>query len=481
MYDPTGEVTWTNIWDNADLGFDDTPTDMAITPNGDIVIIGNSMQSSDPQSNNADIFIIALSPDGDLLWSDHFSGTGYTSSGGFPIDISNAGGLAITASGDILVTGLVTGNDGTELQQMALAKYDPAGTQLWLEVFDNASVFSYSDLGNDVGVDAAGNAYVCGLTSMLTTGSDPAVWKIDGDGDLDWIATYAGPDNNTSEQFDEVLVDADGNSYAFGINSMSRYVMQKHDAAGVEQWTDVLDTVTASITASYSGSDKRLAFDNDGNIILATGMDSRIGVAKFTPAGDLLWTTLHGGDDQFNNEAYHVTVDAVNSIYVAGAISNTGASYDVGLFKLDPNGNELWGVWHNGPTNGVDKGLSMALTADGAIYVGGVAKGYSASNGDYFLAKYMQGPIGIREVARPGMHVFPNPASGMVHVRFTQQLTGLRSMEVRDMQGRTVRVVPVIGPLNGGQVVDLRDLDRGSYVLCAATRDGSMVSHVILQ
>ena len=211
MYDPTGDVLWTHTWNNVDLGFDDFPLGMEIAPNGNIVIVGNSKHSGDSQSNNADIFIIALSPAGDLLWSDHFSGTGHTSGGGWPIDISNAAGIAITASGDIYVTGLVTGNSSTEIQQMVLAKYSSSGTQLWVETFDNSTVWGYSDYGTGVDVDAAGNAYVCGVTTLENSGSDPAVWKIDGNGLFQWIATYSCPINNTSEQFDGILVDDNGN------------------------------------------------------------------------------------------------------------------------------------------------------------------------------------------------------------------------------------------------------------------------------
>ena len=478
MYDPAGDVLWTHTWNNEDLGFDDFPLGMEIAPNGNIVIIGNSKHSGDSQSNNADIFIIALSPAGDLLWSDHFSGTGHTSGGGWPIDISNAAGIAMTASGDIYVTGLTTGNSSTEIQQMVLAKYSSSGTQLWMETFDNSTVWGYSDYGTGVDVDAAGNAYVCGVTTLENSGRDPAVWKIDGNGQFQWIATYSGPINNTSEQFDGILVDDNGNSYAFGTNSMSRYVVRKHDPAGVEQWTYVLDTIVPGTSASFSGSDKQLAFDNDGNIIFTAGMDSRIGVAKFTPSGDLLWVSYHGGDTQFNNEAYHVAVDGMNNIYVAGAISNNGTSYDLGAFKIDPNGDQLWGVWHNAPANGNDKGHSMAIGNDGAIYVGGLGTGYTVSNGDYLLVKYMQGPVGVGETDGIYGRLYPNPAHGSVTLDIGASIA--RTIELADAQGRMIRSFGT-NDHTGRIQLSLEGIAAGGYFLRVHTEHGPVVSRLMVQ
>lgn len=477
-YDPQGDLIWSHTWNNETYGFNDLPNDMEIAPNGDVVIIGDSKHTGDSQSLNADIFILVLDENGGFLWSDSLRGSGYMGSFG-PIQRSFAADLEIADNGDIYVAGQVTGfNGNNQYDQAAVARFSPTGFRHYFLTLDNSTEHEWSDFARAIGVDAMGNAYINGVTTIDPTWRDHAVWKIDPDGNEEWMANFPGPDNNVSEHLEDILVDADGNSYSYGRHSGGNMVLRKLNTLGDEQWTTELDTIFPSGGASFTGPDTRLTFDMQGNIILVSNMASRIGVAKFSPAGDVLWVTYHGGDTQFSNEAYHVEVDGMDHIYVAGAYSNTGTSFDLACVKVAPDGSQVWDVWHNGPANGGDKGHSMAVGNDGAVYVAGVGVGYTASNGDMLLVKYMQDGVGVHDMEAPDLMVFPNPVTDVLSVISSIDV-GPVNFELIDMQGRMIKLASVN---RQGEIhqLDVSGVARSVYLLRMISPGGSTTARIVI-
>ncbi len=464
-YAPDSTLLWSHTWNNPLLSFDDVPNDLIIAPNGNIYVTGFSKITSDYQNSNSNIFVFALDQNGNLLWADSIKGTGYTTGGGWRIDRNIGHTLTLDAQGNIYVTGQATGNNSTLYDQGVLAKYNPAGQQQWLRFLDNSNAWGYTDFAKGISIDANGNVYICGTTTLATTWMDFAVWKYDSNGTFAWMTPHAGSDNNTSEGLEDIITDGAGNSYTFGISSDYRYVLIKYNTAGVMQWEHPFDTVSVGVSSAFTGADRHFAFDHDGNLIFHAPMSQRIGVAKFTPSGTLLWLTMVGGTSQYNNEGYDVQIDGANNIYIGGAVSMAGSSYfDLGVMKLDAAGKWLWTVTHNGPGNINDKGHSMAVAGDGAVYVGGFSNGYSTS-GDYFLVKYQDVPADIKPVAGSDklLSVFPNPAGALVTVVADVSLLG-SVYTVCDITGKQV----LNGIINHTQTqLALDKLNTGVYYLKA--------------
>jgi hypothetical protein len=480
-YNAAGDLLWTHTWNNSSYNFNDVPFDMEIASNGDIIIGGSSKITSSSQDNNAVVFVFALDSSGNFLWTDSIKGSGYTTSGSIYINRNQLFEIEIATDGSIYASGLLTGNDVTEYDQMFVVKYNSAGQRHWLNTYDNSTMFEYADYGTGLALDASGNAYVSGVTTLSTTWRDFAVWKIDSAGNFKWIATYPGPVNNTSEQMEEIISDDEGNTYAYGINSDWEFVLFKYDSSGVKQWDYTLDTIYPGNTSSFTGADAQLVFDNNGNLIFAANMGDKMGVAKFSPSGTLLWLQLNGGTGQYSNHAYHVLTDASNNIYVAGSYSNTGSSYfDLGAFKLDENGNLQWSVTFDGTASQNDKGHSMAVSTDGSVYVGGFTTGQT--NGDYLLVKYQQSPVGIynNDDLQNRFTIYPNPATGMVYWSFSSEVN-VKKAEIFDLQGQLVysELLPEIDMLNQGINIDM--LSDGCYFMKLTTADNVFSSTVMLQ
>lgn len=466
-YAPDSTLLWTQRWNNAALNMNDEPYDMIIAPNGNIYITGLSKSDPDVNSFNSNIFMLALDPSGNFLWSDTIRGSGYSANGNYKA--RNIGfSLVLDAQGNVYMAGQGMGDGNIQYDQAVLAKYNATGQQLWLKFIDNSNAWSYTDYARSVGIDASGNLYFCGTTTLTTTWMDFAIWKYDSNGNFAWVKTRAGSDNNTSEGMTDIIADAAGNTYSFGVSSDYKYVLMKYDSAGVQQWVYSFDTSSVGISSAFTGADRHFAFDHDGNLIFHAPMSQRIGVAKFTPAGALLWLTYVGGTSQYNNEGYDVQIDNANNIYISGAVSMAGSSYfDLGLMKLDAGGHWLWTVAHNGPGNVNDKGHSMAVAGDGSLYVGGFSNGYSNS-ADYFLAKYKDVAIGIAHTAPVSklLSVFPNPAALSLIVTVQPELIG-HTYTVIDYTGKQV----MAGQFTSAQThLALDKLSSGIYFLKAGNQ-----------
>jgi hypothetical protein len=132
-----------------------------------------------------------------------------------------------------------------------------------------------------------------------------------------------------------------------------------------------------------------LAIDGNNNIIVAGSFNlpGRVWdayVAKFDSNGNLIWMrTLADGR---NDNAYGVAVDNVGNIYVAGTTNSFKAATDRDIFvaKFDPAGNLLWFRTINLGA-GDDIAYSIAVIQYDHVYITGVT--YSMGSGDTFFAK----------------------------------------------------------------------------------------------
>jgi hypothetical protein len=163
--------------------------------------------------------------------------------GGSDFDIGN--GIAVDAAGNAYVTGYTSSTDfpgtaGSPVQPTPaggfldafVAKLNEAGTALTYSTYLGGSDF---DIGKGIAVDAAGNAYVTGVTSSTdfpgTAGSpvqstfggntDAFVAKLNEAGTALAYSTYLGGSN--IDFANGIAVDAAGNAYVTGQTSSSNF------------------------------------------------------------------------------------------------------------------------------------------------------------------------------------------------------------------------------------------------------------------
>ena len=262
---------------------------------------------------------------GGLLWRKVWSPASAGQPRVFPSD------LAIDPQGDVYETGaLYTWNGATNFQQCATVKYSAAGKRQWIKLFAVAG--DDKNRGNAI-CFAGGHAYVAGQGGMFAGSHHLDAFAIGyaPDGTLDWSRVWAPP-GGASASFQDVVADGSGNAYACG-----------------------------SVADGAGGSDGAVVgFDASGAVSWATPVD----------IGD--------------HDAYVAITRAAS-----GALVTTGTADDmIAITRLLPDTGAIdFSVSWKGPASEIDRGLAVATSAGGDIYVAGQAKPH-AKHRQALLLKY---------------------------------------------------------------------------------------------
>lgn len=255
----------------------------------------------------------------------------------------------------------------------------------------------------------------------------------------DWAyAVQAG--GNTGDVARSIVTDAAGNSYVAGYfdasafftgnmniisitgNGANDVFVAKYDAMGYAQWA-----VKAGGTMADQG--QGIALDGLGNTYVTGGFSDTATfygssniqlisnggidafIAKFDPAGQVLWAKKAGGLGAENGSK--IKVDYLGNTYVTGTFTNdtmvfygptndslfTNGQSDMFIAKFDINGDIVWASKAGGTGN--DNGYGLEIDFNGFTYVAGafLNKAYfypgsgmdsltSFGSNDIFLAKY---------------------------------------------------------------------------------------------
>lgn len=135
-----------------------------------------------------------------------------------------------------------------------------------------------------------------------------------------------------------------------------------------------------------------MVVDNSGNIYvtgysvgISTGFDYT--TIKYSANGTQEWVQRYNGPGNGDDEAVSIALDNIGNIYVTGWSVGDGSSDDYATIKYNSSGAVQWTVRYNGPGNNYDKVTSMAIDMSGNIYV----TGYSIGDGtftDFATIKY---------------------------------------------------------------------------------------------
>ena len=236
-------------------------------------------------SGNVDAFAAELEDDGDLVWHTFLGGNGAECNNYYVgVAVSDDGNAWITsASASGWSESAVVGHSGGS--DAFVARLDSSGDRIWHTFMGSAQ----SDSGNDIAVDANGNAFVTGQSaSSWGTGpvrehagdQDGFAAKLDADGGLTWHTFIGG---SSSDGCYGLQVDAGGNVYVAG--------------ASFADWGDP--------EQSHSPG---------------TGWD--VMAAKLFPTGGLVWHTFAGSSGGSSN-AFALALNNEGLLHVAGHSTNS--------------------------------------------------------------------------------------------------------------------------------------------------------------
>jgi len=293
-----------------------------------------------------DIFLAKYSANGTHQWSKRFGGTGTDS----------ASDIALDSNGDIVVCGYFSGTadfgGGPRTSaggyDIFVAKYSSSGAYLWSKTFGAVD----SDTANSVAVDASGNVIVTGvfrwtvnfglggLTSALFGAPDMFLAKYAADGTPLWTKNYSGP---STDYGSSVATDSAGNIVVSG------------------GFLGSLNLGGLSLTASGTTSEDFF-------------------VAKFTPAGQHVWSKRFGNIG--TDTAADLAVDGSGNVVVTGQFALTvdfggggrsAIGQDIYVLKLSATGGHLWSK--NFTTTGNEVGNAVAIDSAGNVVVTGYMDG----------------------------------------------------------------------------------------------------------
>jgi len=270
----------------------------------------------------SDAFVTKLNPTGTaLIYSTFLGGSDFDTGVGIAVDASgNAYVTGSTASTNFPTTAgafqtTLAGPGGGSLTDAFVTKLNPTGTALVYSTYLGGRDF---DNGEEVAVDAAGNAYVTGRTSSTdfpttvaafqTTsagGGDAFVTKLNSTGSALVYSTFLGGAESSDGGFG-IAVDALGNAYVTGLTNSTDFPT----TAGAFQTTigstqsafvtKLNPTGSALVYSSYLGGS---SLDQGSGIAVDARANAYVtGVTlstDFPTTGDAFQTTLGGSTDAF--------------------------------------------------------------------------------------------------------------------------------------------------------------------------------------
>jgi len=423
--DPAGNYLWAVRGGGSGS---DTGQDIAVDATGNAYITGDFTGSATfvpgtslTSTGSRGVFVAKLSPTGQWLWA--------TQAGSSVAGIKS---IALDGSGNAYLSGIIFGSS-TVFGNITLssaggvdafvAKLDPAGTCLWARNAGGSS----DDRGNDLAVDAAGNATLTGyfssdsvaFGSITLNNPSPRSWqlfvaRLNSSGSWQWASGAYGTNSTIGRS---VGLDANGNAYVTG----------SFDSP----------VTFGSTTLAYMGS-----------------ID--IFVGKLGPTGTWLWAQRAGG---VNIEySYGLAVDGPGNAYIVGgflgldtAFGSTALPYslsdDAFIAKLNPAGQWQWAERMEG-NSGADAAYSVALSPTAEPFVAGTTGSASMTIGCVTLYNFTStmgfvARMGANATAttRPRMSelsLWPNPAREAVRLTL-EAATSARLLLLLDATGRVLR------------------------------------------
>lgn len=271
-------------------------------------------------------------------------------------------------------------NAGINKGDVFIAKYNSTGTILWAKRAGGVNI----DEAYAVTIDPIGNVYVAGwfLSTTITFGTttltaagnaDIFLVKYDSAGNVLWAQSTGGV---YAERINSITTDAFGNLYITGSFASPSITLGS----------------TVLVNAGSVGIPRNDVF-----------------IAKYNPAGSVLWAKRAGGTDF--DESNSIKTDLSGNVYITGSfrspsitfasttLINSGGAYsNAFIVKYDSLGNAIWAKSIGGA--GDNQTYSVVVDSIGEVFITGhywsatlnlgttTLTNTNSGTHDVFLAKY---------------------------------------------------------------------------------------------
>jgi len=391
----TGEIEWAKTFGGSR---EDDALSIVETPDGGYAIAGFTLSNDgdivDKTSTDADIWLLKLNADGEILWSKTYGGS---------LD-DRATKLINTNDGGFAISGFTRSNDGditinNGFYDYWLLKLDASGNIIWEKTYG----FNGNDQGQSVIQTTDGGYFltgfldfdgrqVTGQPEIEKSGNRHGVgefWgiKTDASGNEQWDQYYGGTSNDRSY---DVVQTEDGGFLMVG-NTESEDFDITNPKGSYDFWAVRIDNQGNLLwQKNYGGSSIEIAYaiskTTDGNYLIIGDTRSSdqdvtnhkgnadAWLLKINDSGDLLWQNTMGGT-QFDTGRSATEMPDGNLLVFGSSRSadqdvntNYGQS-DFWMVIADPSGNIIFEKNYGGSE--LDFGNAALISSTGNIILAG--------------------------------------------------------------------------------------------------------------
>ncbi len=383
IHSQTVPIDWVQFY-NGPLDNTDQAADMVIDAAGNSYVTGTSMGVN----GTFDIATVKYDISGTQMWVRWYDGSANDNDG--------ATDIFLDAAGNVYVSGKARGT-GT-LEDLVAIKYDNAGTQQWAYIYSGLA--NLQDVGNAIGVDASGNVYVAGYTTLANTTTDWVMVKLNSAGVQQWLVTHNGT-NNGSDEATDLIVNTSGIPFVTGSanetsGTLNDIVTKRIDPTnGSSTWTGTFNGV-----ANDNDYGEVITLDKNGNVYVAgrtfvSGYWFNYVTISYNPlSGSQVWVSFYGYTDVNTNVKYEevnaIVADSLSNVYITGQSQgngNNGAQNDIATIKYNSAGTQVWVQRYTSSGNFDDRGHGIALDDTLNVYVTGYVT-LSTTNKNFVTIKY---------------------------------------------------------------------------------------------
>jgi uncharacterized delta-60 repeat protein len=251
-----------------------------------------------------------------------------------------ASGMALDASGRIIVGGHVTGD-------FALARYNPDGKQD--TTFDGdgrlRTDFGFNERANAMAIDGSGRIILAGYANT-SSGQEVLIARYSSAGALDQTFDGDGwrliPLASTADQINSIALDASGRIVLVGSSGSQMLIIRCNADGSLDSTFDSDGILITSFGPSRSYANS-VVLDGTGRIVVAGGVGAGIGVARFDSNGSLDSTFDGDGRATVNfgtsfEGLNGVAIDNYGRIVAVGFSDASAGQLDFAIARFQANG-----------------------------------------------------------------------------------------------------------------------------------------------